>query len=106
MPRRRSTAGQQKVNVRATPVSRSSRGDAVRLPTAMTDRFLVEAQRVERAIGRVRWGAAAITLLLGPLFPTLAVQGVYALGAGIVLYNVAALFASRRARSRADHDRV
>ena len=72
----------------------------------MTDRFLVEAQRVERAIGRVRWGAAAIALLLGPLFPTLAVEGVYALGAGIVLYNVAALFASRRAMSRTEHDRV
>lgn len=72
----------------------------------MTDRLLVEAQRVERAIARVRWGAAAIALLLGPLFPTLAVQGVYALGAGIVLYNVAALFGSRRARSRVDHDRV
>lgn len=72
----------------------------------MTDRFLVEAQRVERAIVRVRWGAAAIALLLGPLFPTLSVQGVYALGAGIVLYNVAALVGSRRARSRAEHDGV
>ncbi|HEX4744415.1 MAG TPA: ATP-binding protein [Candidatus Limnocylindria bacterium] len=72
----------------------------------MTDRLLLEAQRVERAIGRVRWGAAAIALLLGPLFPTLSVQGVYALGAGIVLYNVAALAASRRAASRAAHATV
>jgi len=72
----------------------------------MTDRLLVEAQRVERAIGRVRWGAAAITLVLGPLFPTLSVQGVYALGAGIVLYNVATLAASRRAASRQSHAAV
>ena len=72
----------------------------------MTDRLLLEAQRVERAIGRVRWGAAAIALLLGPLFPTLSVAGVYALGAGIVLYNLATLAASRRAASRVAHAAV
>ncbi len=72
----------------------------------MTDRLLLEAQRVERAIGRVRWGAAALALLLGPLFPSLSVVGVYALGAGIVLYNVAALTASRRAPTRAAHGTV
>lgn len=70
----------------------------------MIDRLLLEAQRVERAIGRVRWGAALLALGLGPLFPNLSLVGVYALGAWIVLYNLAALAASRRARSLAAHD--
>jgi K+-sensing histidine kinase KdpD len=102
----RSTPGQREVNIRATTVRRRSPTHAIRLFTPMTDRLLVEAQRVERAIGRVRWGAAAITLVLGPLFPTLSLQGVYALGAGIVLYNVATLAASRRASSRRSHAAV
>jgi len=72
----------------------------------MTDRLLLEAQRVERAIGRVRWGAALLALGLGPLFPNLSLVGVYALGAWIVLYNLAALAASHRARSLARHDTV
>lgn len=72
----------------------------------MRDRLLLEAQRVERAIGRVRWGAAALALGLGPLFPNLSLAGVYGLGAGIVLYNLAALAASRRARSLQAHDAV
>ena len=72
----------------------------------MTDRLLLEAQRVERAIGRVRWGAAFLALGLGPLFPNLSLAGVYALGAWIVLYNLAALAASHRARSLAKHDAV
>src|SRR5687767_5019992 len=103
---RRSTAGQREVNIRATTAPTVPGHRAVRLCTPMTDRLLVEAQRVERAIGRVRWGAAAITLVLGPLFPTLSVLGVYALGAGIVLYNVATLAASRRAGSRQSHAAV
>lgn len=77
-----------------------------RYARAMTDRLLLEAQRIERAIGRVRWGAAALALGLGPLFPNLSLVGVYCLGAGIVLYNLAAIFASRRARSLAAHDVV
>lgn len=67
----------------------------------MADRVLLEAQRVERAICRVRWGAAALSLLLGPLFPSLSLAGVYALGLWVVLYNLATLAAVRRTRSRA-----
>lgn len=72
----------------------------------MRDGLLLEAQRVERAIGRVRWGAAALALGLGPFFPNLSLAGVYALGAWIVLYNLASLAASRRARPRDRHDLV
>lgn len=72
----------------------------------MTDPLLVEAQRVERAIGRVRWAAAALALLLGPLFPNLSIAAVYSLGAGIVLYNIATLLASRRAWPLARHRQV
>lgn len=43
---------------------------------ATTDQALAEAQRVERAIARVRWGAAALALLLGPQFPKLSLDAV------------------------------
>lgn len=72
----------------------------------MSDRELQEAQRVERAIGRVRWVAAALALLLGPLFPNLSAPGVYALGVGIIAYNLATLAASWRARTLASHGGV
>jgi signal transduction histidine kinase len=67
---------------------------------------LVEAQRVERAIGGVRWGAAALALLLGPQFPNLSLVGVLALGVAIAAYNVLALQASGAARSLEAHARV
>ena len=72
----------------------------------MRDRLLVEAQQVERSIARVRWGAAALAIVLGPAFPNLTVTGVYALGAFIVAYNLAALRASARAGTVAAHRRV
>lgn len=72
----------------------------------MRDRLLVEAQQVERAIARVRWGAAALAIVLGPAFPNLSVVGVYALGAFIVAYNLATLWTSARARSVAEHRRI
>lgn len=72
----------------------------------MRDRLLVEAQQVERSIARVRWGAAALAIVLGPSFPNLSVAGVYALGAFVVAYNLAALRASARAGTAATHRRV
>ena len=72
----------------------------------MRDRLLVEAQQVERAIAWVRWGAAALAILLGPSFPNLSVAGVYTLGAGIVAYNLATIWASSRARGAPAHRRV
>lgn len=67
---------------------------------------LTDAQRVERAIGRIRWGAAALALLLGPQFPNLSLEGVIALGVTVAAYNIAALRASRAARSLQHHARV
>ncbi|HUQ16524.1 MAG TPA: ATP-binding protein [Candidatus Saccharimonadales bacterium] len=72
----------------------------------MRDRLLVEAQQVERAIARVRWGAAALAIVLGPSFPNFSVAGVYSLGVFIVAYNLATLWTSARARGVASHRRV
>lgn len=72
----------------------------------MRDHLLIEAQQVERAIARVRWGAAALAILLGPAFPNLSVAGVYALGVFIVGYNLATLWSSARARTASAHRRV
>ena len=72
----------------------------------MRDRLLVEAQQVERAIARVRWGAAALAIVLGPAFPNLTVTGVYALGAFIVAYNLGTLWSSARAPTVAAHRRI
>ena len=72
----------------------------------MRDRLLIEAQQVERAIARVRWGAAALAIVLGPGFPNLSLTGVYALGGFIVAYNLATLWGSARARTVASHRRV
>jgi signal transduction histidine kinase len=67
---------------------------------------LVDAQRVERAIARVRWGAAALALLLGPQFPNLSLDAVLGLGVAIAAYNLVALRASAAARSMGQHARV
>ncbi len=72
----------------------------------MTDGLLLEAQRVERAIARARWGAAALVFVLGPNFPNLSTAAVYVLGVYLVAYNLATLRASRRARSLRQHDRI
>jgi signal transduction histidine kinase len=70
------------------------------------DAVLLEAKRVERTIARVRWGAAALDILLGPFFSNLWPPGVFLLGASIVLYGAIGLRASARARSLATHRRV
>lgn len=72
----------------------------------VSDVGLREARALERAIGRVRWGGVAVTLILGPLFPNLSLAGVFGLGLGVALYNALVLRASRAARSLAEHGRV
>ena len=72
----------------------------------MRDGLLLEAQRVERAIARARWGAAAIIFILGPSFPNLSIVAVYVLGLYLSAYNIATLRASGRARSLREHDRI
>ncbi|MGH2471375.1 MAG: GAF domain-containing sensor histidine kinase [Candidatus Limnocylindria bacterium] len=71
-----------------------------------TDQALVEAQRVERAIARVRWGGVGLALLLGPQFPNLSLDAVLALGISIAGYNLVTVRASSRARSLESHARV
>ena len=72
----------------------------------MRSGLLVEAQRVERAIGRIRWGAALLEFVLGPRFPTISLLGVYVLGVFIVAYNLVTLRASSGAGSMRVHRRV
>lgn len=68
--------------------------------------LLLEQQRLEKAIGRVRWAAAGLALLLGPLFPTLSVPGTVALGVAVAIYNTAVLRASGRAPTLEHHRRI
>lgn len=68
--------------------------------------LLLEQQLLEAAIGRVRWGAAALALLLGPLFPTLSLAGTIALGVAVGVYNVVVLRYSSRSRTLEDHRRL
>ncbi|MGH2377218.1 MAG: ATP-binding protein [Candidatus Limnocylindria bacterium] len=72
----------------------------------MQGTLLDEQQRLERAIGRVRWAAAGLALLLGPLFPTLSVAGTLALGIGVAAYNAVVLRASGRASTLEGHRRL
>jgi signal transduction histidine kinase len=65
----------------------------------VSEGLLREAQRVERTIARIRWGAAALELLLGPFFSNLWLPGVFLLGVSIVAYGVLVLRASERATS-------
>ncbi|MFN2519617.1 MAG: ATP-binding protein [Candidatus Limnocylindria bacterium] len=67
------------------------------------DPLLREAQRIERAIGWVRAGAAVTELALGPFFPNLSFGAVVTLGGIVLLYNAIALRASRQARDLARH---
>ncbi len=69
----------------------------------MSEGLLLEAQRVERTIARIRWGAAAIDFLLGPFFPNLWLPGVFLLGLAIVGYGLVVLRASGRATSLEQH---
>jgi signal transduction histidine kinase len=68
--------------------------------------LLVEQKRLETTISRVRWGAVALALVLGPLFPNLSGVAVIALGVAVAVYNVVALRASARAASLAAHRRI
>ncbi|MEA2662458.1 MAG: hypothetical protein QOH08_2030 [Chloroflexota bacterium] len=72
----------------------------------MSEGLLLEAQRVERTIARIRWGAAGLDIVLGPFFPNLSLPGVFLLGAAIVVYGTLALRASGRAGSLEDHRRI
>ena len=69
----------------------------------MSEGLLLEAQRVERTIARIRWGAAALDIVLGPFFPNLWLPGVFLLGIAIVIYGVLILRASGRAASIEQH---
>ncbi|MDP9320783.1 MAG: ATP-binding protein [Chloroflexota bacterium] len=72
----------------------------------MSDGLLLEAQRVERTIARIRWGAAAIDFLLGPFFPNLWLPGVFLLGVSLVAYGALVLRASARAMTIEQHRRI
>lgn len=72
----------------------------------MEDILVTEAKRVERVIARIRWGAAALDILLGPFFPNLWQPGVFLLGIALLGYGVLVLSASRRSTSLAAHRRV
>ena len=72
----------------------------------MDDGLLTEAKRVERTIARIRWGAAAIDIVLGPFFPNLWQPGVLFLGVGIVVYGALVFRASAVATSLGTHRRI
>lgn len=69
----------------------------------MSEGLLLEAQRVERTIARIRWGAAGLDIVLGPFFPNLWLPGVFLLGVALLAYGVAVLRASRQATSLERH---
>ncbi len=68
--------------------------------------LLAEQRRLERSLARIRWGAVALLLLLGPLFPNLSLAGVFVLGALVIAYNVAVIRLSATAADADDHRRV
>jgi len=73
---------------------------------AVPPSLLLEQQRLESAIGRARWAAAALALLLGPQFPNLSQSGTFALALAVALYNAVVLSASSRAKTLEGHRRV
>jgi signal transduction histidine kinase len=72
----------------------------------MSEGLLLEAKGVERTIARIRWGAAALDILLGPFFPNLWLPGVFLLGVAIMGYGIAILRASQRETSLERHRRI
>jgi signal transduction histidine kinase len=72
----------------------------------VSDGLLLEAQRVERTVARIRWAAAALDVLLGPFFSNLWLPGVFLLGAFIVTYGTIGYRGSQRATSLEQHRRI
>src|SRR5258708_22744226 len=72
----------------------------------MSDGLLLEAKGVERTIARIRWGAAALDILVGPFFPNLWLPGVFLLGVAIMAYGIVILRASERELSLVRHRRI
>ncbi len=72
----------------------------------MSEGLLLEAKGVERTIARIRWGAAALDILVGPFFPNLWLPGVFLLGVAIMAYGIAILRASEREISLERHRRI
>ena len=72
----------------------------------MSDGLLLEAKGVERTIARIRWGAAALDIVIGPFFPNLWLPGVFLLGVAIMTYGVLILRASEREASLERHRRI
>ena len=79
---------------------------AARPIIAPMDVTLREAKALERGIAFARWGGLALVLVLGPVFPTLSLAAVVALGAAIAIYNPIVMRASARAASIAEHRRI
>src|SRR5712692_4100037 len=72
----------------------------------MSEGLLLEAKGVERTIARIRWGAAALDIVLGPFFPNLWLPGVFLLGVAIMTYGILILRASEREISLERHRRI
>src|SRR5207248_8764586 len=84
----------------------SSRSRSGSLTGRMSEGLLLEAKGVERTIARIRWGAAALDILLGPFFPNLWLPGVFLLGLVIMTYGIVILRASEREVSLDRHRRI
>lgn len=67
---------------------------------------LREQQRLERTTARVRWGAAALEILVGPFFPSFSLAAVWGLGLAILAYNLVVIRSSARATTVAGHRRI
>jgi signal transduction histidine kinase len=67
---------------------------------------LVEQQRLESTIARIRWGAVVLALVLGPTLPNLSLPAVIGLGLAVAAYNVLVLRLSARAATLDQHRRI
>ncbi len=68
--------------------------------------LLAEQRELERTIARIRWGAVGLILVLGPLFPSLSLAGVVALGLAVSAYNLAVMRLSATVADAPAHRRV
>lgn len=68
--------------------------------------LLAEQQRLEGTIARIRWGAVALAVVLGPQFPSLSQTGIVLLGLAVAAYNAAVIWASSRSPTLAAQRRV